>query len=314
MSLSAAGANGHASGILSSSTSQSVCTTFTSETTYSPGNTSVVFSQNRSFGSTNTENFGAADYLGGTLDYSSSTTTTPSSTDVLRSSTINGVAATNDQNSQHGSTSTTVTSSSTSTSPGVYVTISFTATETAPWSQSTNTSTTYGSMGNVVTSNQVFSNSNGEYYSFTRAYAQSTGLSNSATVTYSDAPTDTGYTYSMSESNSGTTSSGTGLTLSTSANFSIGQSSSQSITRDYNLTQSWYGPSSRPERAQQTSPGHPPWVYPTPTPTAAPRAAGVRRERLFPTPQVSPAPTPTAAGAAPPPAAPTRWSRPTSTP
>ena len=93
-------------------------------------------------------------------------------------------------------------------------------------------------MGNVVTSNQVFSNSNGEYYSFTRTYAQSTGLSNSATVTYSDAPTDTGYTYSMSESNSGTTSSGTGLTLSTSANFSIGQSSSQSITRDYNLTQS----------------------------------------------------------------------------
>ena len=75
---------------------------------------------------------------------------------MLRSSTINGVAATSDQNSQHGSTSTTVTSSSTSTSPGVYVTISFTSTETAPWSQSTNTSTTYGSMGNVVISNQVF--------------------------------------------------------------------------------------------------------------------------------------------------------------
>ena len=124
------------------------------------------------------------------------------------------------------------------------MTISFTATETAPWGQSTNTSTTYGSMGNVVTSNQVFSNTNGEYYSFTRAYAQSTGLSNSATVTYSDAPTDTGYTYSMSESNSGTTSSGTGLVPYTSANFSIGQNSSQSITRDYNLTQLWYGPSS----------------------------------------------------------------------
>ncbi len=244
--FSASSNNGNASGLLASTSNPSTCTTYASTTTYSPNNTSVTSTQTQTYGAVNTstEDYGAADYLGGSLDYSSSTTATPSSTDVLRSSTINGVAVTNDQNSQHGSTSTTVTSSSTSTSPGVYVTISFTATETAPWSQSTNTATTYGSMGNVVTSNQVFSNSNGEYYSFTRAYAQSTGLSNSATVTYSDAPTDTGYTYSMSESNSGTRSSGTGLTLSTSANFSIGQSSSQSITRDYNLTQSWYGPSS----------------------------------------------------------------------
>ncbi len=169
-----------------------------------------MFSQNQTSGSTNTNNedYGTSDNFGGALTYSSSTTATPSGTDMLTGTTINGVAVTSDQNSQHGSTSTTVTSSSTSTSPGVYVTISFTSTETAPWGQATNTSTTYGSMGNVVTSNQVFSNSNGEYYSFTRAYAQSTGLSNSATVTYSDAPTDTGYTYSMSESNSGTTSSG----------------------------------------------------------------------------------------------------------